>query len=156
MITNATVVKTDGNTATVRALRKSACEGCEGCSDKGKCHAEILFSDSPKSYELDVCNEIGAKAGDVVEIQSSGNFVLVFALIVFILPVIAAILSYITAYKCIDGHFPLVISAVSFIAVFLVCAFLTNKLAPKYSQNQISKIIKENSEVAVYTNAYKE
>ena len=156
MITKATVLKTENNKALVRAIRKSACEGCEGCSEKGSCHAEILLSDAPKSYELEVDNYVGAEAGDVVEVQSQNNSVLLFAVIVFVLPVIASIAAYAVSSALLGEQYSVISSVVSFTAVFLICAFISNKLVSKYSQNKISKIIKENSGVAVCTNAYKE
>ncbi len=149
MITRATVIKTEGDMAYVRAFRKSACEGCDGCSDKGKCHAEIMLSETPKEYELKVVNKICAKTGDVVEIQTSGNFVLLFAFAIFVLPIIMAVASYFVSENLGFGFNSVVVSVVAFSVSFAVLAFCANKLISKFSTNSICKIIKENSGVAV-------
>lgn len=147
MITRATVIKIQGNMAYVRAVRKSACEGCDGCSDKGACHSEIIFSESSKEYELEVVNKIGARPGDVVEMQTSGNKVLIFAFAIFVLPILIAIVSYFLSL-CF-GFSPTAISVVAFVFSFVVAAFSSNKLISKFSINSICKIIKENSRGAV-------
>ena len=145
MITKATVISTHGDKAKVRVLRQSACDGCEGCSEKGKCHSEIMLSEAPKSYELELDNAAGAKAGDLVEIKSSGNFVLIFAALIFVLPIVFTIAAYMVSDIFFYGNIPVMISALTFVTVFTVSAIVTNKLIPKYSHNIISKIIKENS-----------
>lgn len=145
MITKATVISTDGDKARVRVFRQSACDGCEGCSEKGKCHSEIMLSETPKFYELEVKNTADAKTGDLVEIKSSGNFVLVFAVMIFILPIAVTVAAYFVSDMFLNGNMPLIVSAASFAASFAGSALVSNKLVPMYSQNVISKIIKENS-----------
>ena len=145
MITKATVISTDGDKAKVRAFRQSACDGCEGCSEKGKCHSEILLSETPKYYELQVKNTVGAKQGDMVEIKSSGNFVLVFAVIIFILPIAITVAAYLVSDIFCNGNIPVLVSVAAFCVSFVGGAAISNKLVPMYSHNVISKIIKENS-----------
>lgn len=156
MKTTATVIKTEDGKAYVRAVRSSACEGCNGCDNSGKCHTEMLLSESPKAYELEVKNEIGAKPGDVVEVSSSGNGILFFAVIVFLLPIILAVVSYFIAAPHLETVYTVIVSGAVFIASFMIVSFISNKVIVLYSTNLISKIIKENSGGAVYTNAYKE
>lgn len=147
MNTTATVVTTDGKTATVRAFRQSACAGCSGCKDaKEKCHVELVLAELPDSYLTEVKNLIGAKAGDVVEISGDGKFSLFLAFLTFIVPVFAAIIAYIIADTVAEGFVPAMVTGIAFVLVFFVCAFVANGLSAKHSQTLICKIIKENGE----------
>ena len=156
MKTTATVIKTEDGKAYVKAFRSSACEGCKGCDNSGKCHTEMLLSEAPKSYELEVKNEIGAKPGDIVEVSSVGNGILIFAVVVFLLPIILAVISYFIAAQYLGPVYTIAVSGAVFIVSFMIVSFISNKVIVLYSTNLISKIIKENSGGAVYTNAYKE
>ena len=149
MVTRATVIKTVGDTAYVRAVRKSACEGCDGCTDKGSCHTEVMFSDDSGEYEIKAVNKICAKPGDVVEIQTCGNYVLLFAFVIFVLPVIVSVAAYFVAESWGFNINPTVVSVVTFVISFSAFAFCANRLISKFSTNSICKIIKENSDIAV-------
>ena len=155
MITKATVIDTCGTKARVRIMRQSACEGCEGCSENGKCHSEIMLSESPKTYELEVENPVNAKTGDVVEVHSAGNFVLAFAFFVFLLPIFITVIAYIISVKYFQGVFPVIISGISLFVSFAVFAFVSNKIIPRFSHNEIRIIIKESSLNTADTNEYK-
>lgn len=149
MVTRATVIKTVGDMAYVRAVRKSACEGCDGCTGKNACHTELMFSDNFREFDIKVVNKICAKPGDVVEIQTCGNYVLLFAFVIFVLPVIISVASYFLADSCGFNINPIAVSVVVFAISFSIFAFCANRLVSKFSTNSICKIIKENSDIAV-------
>lgn len=144
MITNAVVIETNGKKALVRATRGSACEGCSGCSKKGECHTELLFSDSSRTYILEVDNEIGASSGDRCLVESKGNGVLLFAVLVFLVPIIATAVAYIVADMLIEGIWVYILSAAVFVGVFVGISVFSNKIIGKFTANKICKIIKEN------------
>ena len=82
------VIKTDENSAEVSVKRKSACgENCANCS--GMCTAPVI--------SIKAVNSIGAKAGDVVVIESKTSAILKCAFFLYIVPVVLMIVAYITA-----------------------------------------------------------
>ena len=147
MNTRATVLWTDGKTATVKAYKQSACSGCKGCGDgKENCHAEFMISELPDSYELNVKNDLSAKAGDIVEICNDSKISLFLALITFIAPVCTAIIAYMIEVAVTDGFIPVIATGVAFILMFFTFAFVANRLSAKFTETSICKIIKENGE----------
>ena len=145
MITKAKVIDVNGNNAIVRVIRQSACDGCEGCSESGKCHSEIMLSDNNKTYELSVKNPIGANVGDSVEVQSCGNAVIAFAFVIFLLPIVLAVIAYMISDSMLNGIYPIIISAATLIVTFAVLSLVSNIFVARFSKNVICKIIKENS-----------
>ncbi|MBQ1847916.1 MAG: SoxR reducing system RseC family protein [Clostridia bacterium] len=93
MTAEGTVIRIiDDTHASVKTVRKSACAECHKKSDGG-CRACDIFLGSD-TIEANVINKIGANVGDQVVIESSSSYVIFAAAIVFILPVLTAILSY--------------------------------------------------------------
>lgn len=90
----AKVIKAEGNIAIVESERLSACEGChkhaEGCSVCSLMGSNKIISAKAK-------NTLGAKCGDVVEIETETKTVLLYALLVFVLPVVVMLLLYAVA-----------------------------------------------------------
>ncbi len=90
----ATVIETlDGGNARVRVLRSSMCEGCENRSDGKSCACSALLG-SAKEMIVEVQNELSARAGDDVEIETETSAVLGYAAIVFLLPIVGALAFY--------------------------------------------------------------
>ncbi len=87
MLSEGFVLKVDGEFATVGVKRHTACDTCRAnCG--GHC-------DKASTVETVVRNTLGAKQGDRVRLYSRTSTVMGFAVIVFILPLIAAIAGYI-------------------------------------------------------------
>ena len=83
------VVQTDGNLATVKISRKSACgENCASC--KGGC--------SLSETKISALNKCDAKTGDRVVTEIDDNIALCAALIAYMLPVFTAVLPGIIGY----------------------------------------------------------
>lgn len=125
------VKKIIGDKAVVAVVRKSSCgESCAGCT--GGCR----LSENTVTAE----NNIGAKAGDVVEIE--GKAVLKKAFLVYIMPPALFFIAYFAAFAITNHEKTAVICAVcTFLAVFAVLHFLdkSNRLATKIS---IARVIK--------------
>lgn len=84
------VIAVSGDMATVLVMRQSACEGCRQknlCGGMGECSHE-------KPLETTAQNPAGAKVGDTVELTASSGFVLGTAFLIFILPILCAIVCY--------------------------------------------------------------
>ena len=81
------VIKTNENgTATVVHIRESACSGdCHKCSGCGAAKETIVF---------DAKNELGARVGDLVKVESATGPVLQAALVMYMLPIILFIAGY--------------------------------------------------------------
>ena len=90
----ARVKETNGSYATVEVTRSTMCDGCEksgGCG--GHCAITGIVGDS-RPMTARVLNPIGAKAGDLVEVESDERVVLGSAALVFLLPLAAAALFF--------------------------------------------------------------
>ena len=91
MKTVATVIATDGRIATVETERTSACEGCHKNADGKSCSVCSLVGGERK-FTARAYNEIGAKVGDRVMIESRTERVIWYAVLVFVLPLLVALL----------------------------------------------------------------
>ena len=78
------VVKLNGNTATVRIKRSSACG-----HDCGECN----LCKNP-DIEVDILNPIGAKIGDRVKIGTDTRKVMLSAFVLYMLPIVGAFVLY--------------------------------------------------------------
>ena len=92
MQTKAVVVAVDGNFATVETERKSACDGCHK-AEEGGCSVCSLMGGNRK-IATKAYNSIGAKVGDVVSIESKSSRMLAYGALVFILPIVLALLAW--------------------------------------------------------------
>ena len=76
----------DDGTAMVVHVRESACSGdCHKCSGCGAAKEAILF---------EARNELGAKAGDLVKIESATGPVLKAAMVMYMLPMVLFFVGY--------------------------------------------------------------
>ncbi len=92
MQTKAVVVEIDGKFATVETERKSACEGCHKAEEGGCSVCSLMGGD--RKIATKALNSMGAKVGDVVTIESKTARMLWYGLLVFILPIVIALLSW--------------------------------------------------------------
>lgn len=82
MTEQATVVRVDGEFATVRIGRNSACASCGRCG----------MTDSQKYVDIYAANHVGAKVGDVVCVSLSEASATGLALVGYILPLVPALI----------------------------------------------------------------
>lgn len=93
MKTKATVIATDGEYATVETERTSACEGCHK-SDDGKGCSVCSLMGSQRKISTRAINRIGAQVGDTVSIEARTDRVMGYAALVFLLPLVLALVGY--------------------------------------------------------------
>ena len=115
----AAVVNVNGNKAVVQVRREEACSGCK--------LNKACFS-CAKTVETEAYNNIGAKSGDIVEVETSSGKLLMYSAAAFIIPIILGITLYclglflfaseLAAYLC---------AAVGFVLPFFVLAMLSNR-----------------------------
>ena len=91
---SATVVSTKGNIAEIRVERASMCDGCvhKNC-DSHTCAAGGLLG-AGKTMVTRAYNEIGARAGDVVTVETATKKVLSYAALVFLMPILVCAVFY--------------------------------------------------------------
>ena len=92
MQTRAVVVAIDGIFATVESERKSACDGCHKAEEGGCSVCSLMGGD--RKIATKALNTAHAQVGDVVTIESKTTRMLGYALLVFILPIVVALLSW--------------------------------------------------------------
>ena len=117
-----TVKRTDGQNAYVMVNRVSACgENCAHC--KGGC--------TPTSVLAKAQNCVGADVGDTVKLESDTKKVIFAAFILYMVPVLVAILAAIVITSLTPRTGPLVIVTVNaFLATFLIIKGFDKKIAP--------------------------
>jgi positive regulator of sigma E activity len=95
MITEAKVisVSADGRFALVENDRKSACEGCHMSTKDGGCSVCSLTG-ADRRITTKAYNKIGARVGDTVAISTGTGRVLGYAWLVFLMPILFALLGW--------------------------------------------------------------
>ena len=123
------VKEISGDNAVLQIKRECMCGG------KDKCGAKC-FALADDIIETVIYNNIGAKAGDYVEIEGNSRAVLIYAALAFILPVfIGLVLYFITGLYIISG-------AGFILSVILGYKFLNIKAEKRKSSDfKITKII---------------
>ena len=82
------VIETSGEIATVEVRRASACEGCHKNAEGGCAVCGLLGGEKIRTMKTKAGNGIGAKIGDVVRIETPNEKTLLWAAIVFLLPLV--------------------------------------------------------------------
>lgn len=98
----------------------------------------------PNTYDLVVENSLGAKLGDIVEIESETRLSLLFAFITFILPIFVAVGAYSLSCGVFDTTGAVLTSLATFVLSFGVCAFVADKVSKRFGKTSICKIYKES------------
>jgi positive regulator of sigma E activity len=136
----------NGENAVLRIKRECMCSGKKECGTKCFSLAS-LGNDKDKNdiIETGIYNNIGAEAGDYVEVEGKTSAVLIYALIVFIMPVFTGLILYFISDFYIDSNssiVPYIISGAGFILSILLLRFL-NKTAKKRKRRDfiITKIL---------------
>ncbi len=96
METTAVVISLDGDYATVRTDRKSACDGCHAREAGRGCAMCMLMGDK-SALTTRAYNPVGAEVGDTVLLCTSSSRVLGYGALVFLLPLALAFLFYFAA-----------------------------------------------------------
>ncbi len=146
MQTKATVLAVEGKYATVMAERNSACEGChKAAGDKGCSVCSLLGGErkiSARAY-----NPIGAVVGDTVTIESKTGRMLWYAALVFLFPILLALLGGGIAGIWTDS-FPirLLAATVAFLAAFAGIYVYSRVVEKKSCDIEITQILTKNEQ----------
>ena len=140
MKTIATVIATDGRIATVEVERTSACEGCHKNADGKGCSVCSLVGGERK-FSARAYNEIGAKVGDRVMIESRTERVIWYAVLVFVLPLLVALLGYaVAAVFSVSDACRIVCALVGFVGSFMGLWFYSGHVQKRRCDIVIAEI----------------
>lgn len=116
------VKELDGNMATVRFIRESACGGncasCSGCKSK--------------PVDVILINTLSLEVGDKVEIESDSNKILKSAFVLYILPLIVFFSAYILLNGCFGEVIGILAGFFGFFLSFVAVRKYGKKLDIKY------------------------
>lgn len=119
MIQKGKVISLDGEYAVVEVMRTSA---CAGCSKQEGCIA------CKKKTRTRAYNSAGAKAGDTVTLESASGTVLLYALVVFVLPLVLAIGGYLAAALFTGKQtLQILVSACIFVLTYVIIYFTLDR-----------------------------
>lgn len=119
MIEQGVVVKADEKVATVKVDKKAECSKCGMC----------LFPKNASSIEFIAQNNLGAKVGDTVMIESKKDYKLLGAMLVFLVPLLLIGLCAIITYLFIGKEIWLVVlSVISIILWYTMLAVIDKRL----------------------------
>lgn len=108
MISEGVILETKDNKAKVRVVRKSSCgencASCNGCAEN--------------SLHITVNNDINARKGDKVQLESKTSSVLISAFILYILPLLIFVTVYLMFEKIGEGTAAL-LSVIMFLITFI-------------------------------------
>ena len=90
-----TAVHKDG-TATVSIDRRAACDGCHKNEEGKECSVCSLLG-GDRTLCTRAKNSLGAEVGDLVLVESATSRMLFYAVLVFLVPLLAAIAGYLIA-----------------------------------------------------------
>lgn len=132
------VEKTDGNMAVLRIKRECACQNKYACS--AQCFA--FQSSQEEIITVAVKNDIGAKDGDFVEVESKASAILLYAAVVFLLPLISGFTAYFIARNFLsDDITPYIISGVCFIISIFFLYYFLNRIVKGREDFVIARIL---------------
>ena len=119
MIEVGIVTECKGNRATVKVDKKEECSKCGMC----------LFPKNASSIEITAQNDLGARVGDTVIIESKKDYKLLGAILVFLIPLLLIGLSALITYLFIGNEIWLVIlSVISIILWYTILAVIDKRL----------------------------
>ncbi len=124
MTSTGRVVSVNNNIATVQVVKTSACG--HNCSECAVCNAPVI--------QTEAVNNIGAKPGDRVVIETKSSGILKLAFILYMLPVLVVIAIGIIS---VITHLKNVIIAIICLTAFIIWCIVLRLLNIKSTQNNI-------------------
>ena len=115
------VIATDNEIATIEVSKSSVCSECNKKSKIGACDT-CSNKDEIKNERYIAYNQAGATVGDKVEFLRAKGKNAIFAMIVFVLPIVTAILAYFVASNFIEDDTVISKIAITVFFVFMVFA----------------------------------
>lgn len=128
MKTKATVVEIiDQNVAVVLVERRAACDGCHKAADGKGCSVCTLLGSKGETRARAI-NTVSAVLGDTVEVESRTRRIIGYAALVFLLPVVLAIVGYLLGIRLSLGEGIALLLALGGLLISFLLIFLYSKL----------------------------
>lgn len=139
MIETGSVIKLKDKIATVKVDKKDECSKCGMC----------LFPKNASHVEFETLNQVGAKEGDTVIIESKKDFKLLGAVLTFLIPLLLIGVSALITYFFIGIEiWLLILSVILIILWYTVLVVIDKKLKTKIGYTHIiTKIIDEGDKI---------
>ena len=135
MIKKAYVKEIADDKAVLKVKRECACGGKDNCGIK-------CFSLQSDVIEVSAANEMGAKAGDYVEIEGKASAILIYSAIVFILPVFTGLILYFIGQLFSKNEIlPYIVSGIGFVLSVVFLYFFLNNIVKGRNDFKITKIL---------------
>lgn len=137
------VIATDEKTATIEKHKPSICDNCTRKTKIGACDT-CSDREEQVTERCVASNIIGAEIGDKVEYVKNHAANAIFALVVFVLPIICALVAYLISTLIIDDPGASGRIAVAFFALAMIAAGLYSyKSSKRRCEYTISAILDE-------------
>lgn len=146
MKTTATVIEVNGTRAIVESERVSACEGCHKATEEGGCSVCSLMG-SNRKITTQAYNPVGARVGDLVSIESDTGRMLGYAALVFLLPLLMALIFFgITACFTESAILRGIFAGIGLVVSFIAMSFYSKYVQKKRCDVCITEILKAKTE----------
>ena len=142
MRTQGKVIRLDGTYATVLCSRTSACEGCHKLADGGECSVCSLMGHG-RTMETRALNEVHAAVGDTVVLESDTSRMLGYAALVFLLPVVVLVVTYLLSGLWISLElYRYLCGAVAFVLAFIGIRIYSERVIKRRSEVRVVEVIR--------------
>ena len=111
----------------VRFIKESACGG--NCAACGGC--------ASKPVEIIIKNTLGAEVGDKVEVESDTSHILKWSFLLYIMPIVVLITTYIISDKYLSGIMPEIAGVLMIFITFLPVRYFGNRIKNKAEMKRI-------------------
>ncbi|HBF14320.1 MAG TPA: hypothetical protein DDW30_01280 [Clostridiales bacterium] len=140
------VTETSGERATVEIRRASACEGCHKNAEGGCAVCGLLGGEKSRMLRAKVRNEIGARVGDTVRVESPDGKTLLWAAVVFLLPLVLTAAGFGIACAVTDSTaWRAVGAAIGFVLCFAGLRVVSGVLGKRAPDATITEIIESGA-----------
>ncbi len=146
MLKTAEVISTEGKYAVVKSERSAMCDGCHKSSCGSSCAMGAIMG-TDKSVTVTALNRAEACVGDTVELETADSKVLLYALVVFILPIAVSMIFYGVTERIFHSEWlSVLMAAVGFILTFIGVGFVEKCKRGKDCDIVITRIIKKHED----------
>jgi len=142
----AVVLETKGNTARVKVLRSTMCEGCEKRGNGSSCACGALVG-ANRVMICEADNPLCANPGDAVEVETDSSVVLGYAALVFVLPIVVFFLAYTAADMFTQSvYIPWIAGGLGFVLSFIPILITDRIRSRKSPQIRIISVLHNHDE----------
>jgi len=133
----------DREVAVVSVERRAACDGCHKNADGSGCSICTLLGGQHVT-KARARNRVGAAQGDTVEVESRASRILGYAAMIFMLPLLMALIGYLLGYYAFSmGEWAISMAFVALVLSFVPIWLYSRLVVSKRLDIEIVAITKE-------------